>query len=333
MASVDDIRSLLKENNTLIKNDIDNAKSDVLESVKSHIETAKTEVIAHVDKQLAEVKSDVTELKDKLNARGEEIQDLKKARDRELRSRNIVIFKIPENETGVRDLKFKVIKMIQENLNIDITNYFDKVFRIGKKDDSKIRPIMLSLTSHDKKMEIFWEKKQRESTLEMSEDMAPDVLARRRKLVPILRSLKDLNYSNVQLRQDKLYVDGTECDEAKWTQMLGQSSSTENVSKRDSTAPDDTAPNDVQSTNNLQNNTLPADLPLHQPLNKRGRDESTSSPIRTSKIIKDSQKSTPTTKTTIVGINNGPNSSSVKNPIKDALRNKLLPSTPSQKST
>lgn len=301
MASKDDIRELLRENNSLIRDDIEKSKSDVLETVKTHIEEAKLEVIEHVDKQLSDVKVEVAELKERLNAKDDELQASKKYIDREMMSRNIIFFQVPENESGSRELKFKIIKMINENFDVDITNYFDKAIRIGRKNESKVRPIRLSLTSFDKKMEIFWKKKQCESNVEMAEDFSPEILEKRRKLVPVLKKLKELKYSNVILRQDKLYVDGNLCEEEKWTRLI-EDATISNVPMN-------------EHTEKQGNSSVSGVI-------KRSRDVTENSPIRSSKQSKETEKSTPS-KTTIVGINNRTNVIPSKNPIKEALRRQL----------
>lgn len=311
MASVEDIKALLLANNSLIKIDIESAKSDVLKSVKEDIEKAKKEVMEHVDVKLDEVKNDVDDLKLKVQVNDDEISNIKLAGDRERRSRNIVLFKIPEEENGARDLKFRVIKILSDNVKIDITNYFDKAYRIGKKDPTKIRPIIISLTSHDKKMEIFWNKKQLDSTLEISDDFSPETLEKRRKLVPILKTLKELGYNNVQLRQDKLYVDGNVCEEASWRKMIESDSQNPNADMQE----------DVGKTVDVVSSPI---------IQKRGREESESesSPSRSPKQIKESEKVIlKSPKTTIVGSNIDAKNKFPKNPIREKLRLDMLNST------
>lgn len=69
-------------------------------------------------------------------------------------------------------------------------------------------------------MEIQWGKKHHNAKLELAEYYSPDVLAARRKLVPILKELRDLKYDDVHIKQDRLYVGGTVCEEERWTKLL-----------------------------------------------------------------------------------------------------------------
>lgn len=142
----------------------------------------------------------------------------------ERRRRNIVIFKVPEHESNGIHLKSKVKALILDKCKVDIGNHIDKIYRIGKPEPTKIRPILLGLTSLDKKMEIFWGKKHHNADLEIADDFAPEVLSARKSLVPVLKKLRELGYQNVHLKQDKLFVDGTAVEESHWKEMIKESS-------------------------------------------------------------------------------------------------------------
>lgn len=210
------LKDLLREQTDEGKKHLDELKK----TLKDEIKKSEEQVKQHIEEQLMEVRSDVDGLKETVKENKEEIQDMKKENDREKRSRNLIIFKIPEEESNGIQLKYNVKALILDNCKVDISNHIDKIYRIGRAEPTKIRPILLALTSLDKKMEIFWGKKHHGAKLELAEDYSPDVLAARRNLVPVLKELRELKYEDVHIRQDKLYVGGTVCEEERWNELI-----------------------------------------------------------------------------------------------------------------
>lgn len=293
------------------RNDIKKDLKDSEDLLKEEIQKSEKKVIQHMEDKLVEVKTDIDDIKIKLQEKDLEIQTLKDESDREKRSRNIVIFKIPENESGVLELKGLVIELILESCKVDIKQHIDRIYRIGRKDVAKIRPIRLSLISFDKKMEIMSGKKQNQSNLEISEDFSPAILESRRKLVPVLKKLRDLNYKNVQLRQDKLFIDGKLCDEEVWKELISTSTQTEDMSRVSCSSTSSTAPSPTEDAS-LVINTV---NPFSSPNIKRPREPGMESSPRANKQ----------TKTTIIGAtNSNAKFSSPKNPVKEALKKQML---------
>lgn len=193
---------------------------DIENNLKLEIAKSEKHVKEHVEKQLLEVKGDVHCLKESVKKNTEEIRYMKIENDRRKRLRNLVLFKIPEDEINGLELKQKVKTILLDSCKVDITNNIDRIYRIGKAGQDKIRPILIALTSLDKKKEIMWGKAQHKSSIELSEDFSPEVLEERRKLVPVMKTLRSLNYENVHINQDKLVVAGVVCDEAAWKDLI-----------------------------------------------------------------------------------------------------------------
>lgn len=299
---------LLEQTADLIKK-IDESK----QVLKEDILQSEQKVIAHVEKKIEDVNLNVDELKAKLAAQDEELKMLKKEIDTEKRSRNLILYKVAETETSKKELFEKIIKLIYDQTNVDISNNIDKMFRLGKANPNRMRPILISLTSLGKKIDVFMGIKEHKSSIEISDDYSPEVLQERKRLVPILKKLKEMNYNNVRLRQDKLYVEGELCDEKKWRSLIHLEPSTSDKCGLESVNP--SAPLETSSQSIL-----------NQTISKRTREEC--SPERSSKIIKESpingsQNIVTKTKTTIIGINNY-NKTSANNPIKNALKKQFL---------
>lgn len=206
------LKSLLEAQTTNFKN--------MEESLKKEIKRSEDEVKRHTEDQLLEVKSSISKLEENVVRNADSIKDLRKDNEREKRLRNLIIFKIPENETNRTQLITNINNLILESCKVDISNHIDRIHRIGKSNPAKVRPILLALTSFNKKMEILSGKKQHQAKLEISEDYAPDVLTTRRGLVPILKQLREIGYKDSHLKQDKLYVDGTECNEERLCKLI-----------------------------------------------------------------------------------------------------------------
>lgn len=66
----------------------------------------------------------------------------------------------------------------------------------------------------------MWNRKQNNSKIELGDDFCKDVSEERKRLTPILMTLCELNYKNVHLKYDKLYVNEVECDEEKCLQLI-----------------------------------------------------------------------------------------------------------------
>lgn len=214
--------SVLKQ---LLKEQTEEAKKHIhgLETtLKDEIKKSEEQVKQHLEEKLLEVKKDVDELKTDVTVNKQEIKEIRTQNDRESRRRNIVLFKIPEGESSGMHLKQMVKKLILDNCKVDINNHIDRVYRIGRPGPGKVRPILLALTSFDKKIEIFWGKKQHEANLEMADDFSPEVLTARRNLVPALKSLRELGYKDVHLKHDKIFVSGKECDEQMWNELINK---------------------------------------------------------------------------------------------------------------
>lgn len=227
-----------------------------------------------------------------MQEKDDEIRELRRENEKQKRHKNLILHKIPENEPNGRALKEIVIKMILSECKVDISNYIDSIFRLGKKTDGRTRPVLLALTSFDQKMNILWSKKQHSAKLEITEDFPKDVGDERKRLAPMLVTLRELGYKNVHLKYDKLCVDGIECTEERYNQLVDDKRKPHEISN--------TTLAETESLNNTikrvrQTSMDEEDLPLHPNAeNKKA-------------------------KTTIIGACTTRNYGGGKNPIKEAL--------------
>lgn len=286
-------------------------QTDQLEKkLESKLKATEENLIKHSDEQIKVVREDVEALKEQMKQKDDEIRELRRENEKQKRHRNLILHKIPETESNGRALKDLITKTILTECKVDITPHIDFIFRIGKQYEGKIRPVLLSLTSFDQKMNIMWSRKHYDSKLEISDDFPRDIAEERKRLTPMLQTLRELNYQNVHLKYDKLYVGGSECDEARYLSLIAGKQSLESNGNLSS--------NESESTNSDKNpfETPTPFEPSTPSIKKRGR--SSDDEILPLKKVDNTKL-----KTTIVGINQK-NSSSGRNPIKDALRDKAF---------
>lgn len=90
--------SILKE---LLKEQTNEGKQNIAKlenNLKEKIKNSEKHVKEHLEKEVSEVKKDVSDLKESSKKNNEDIHNLRKENDRGRRLRNLVIFKIPEDE-------------------------------------------------------------------------------------------------------------------------------------------------------------------------------------------------------------------------------------------
>ena len=123
--------------------------------------------------------------------------------EQEVRRRNIMVFELPESDGGSaqersnEDTK-EFIRICTELLEVAVTKHdISQSIRIGKKEEGKIRPLRLKLTTEQKKKEIFMNlNKLRGITSEevkykIDHDLTKTQRLERKELVNKAKSLKD----------------------------------------------------------------------------------------------------------------------------------------------
>lgn len=190
------------------------------EQLNENLKKTEENLKNHTEAQIKEIRTDVDTIKEQIKEKDDQIKDIRRENEKQKRQRNLILHKIPESEKNGRDLKEIIINTLRSECKVDITNCIDSIFRIGKKSSGKTRPVLISLISFDQKMNILWSKKHHSSKLEITEDFPKDVSEERKRLSPMLMTLRELGYMNVHLKYDKLCVDGIECSEEKFNQLV-----------------------------------------------------------------------------------------------------------------
>lgn len=166
----------------------------ITESVTKNVMEAMDERIKTVMEENSELKSKISKLEQKLNTM-----------EKEKRKHNLVFFGIEENEKSEAEL-VDLIKetVIETGMHLDCQE-ISNVFRIGKKNDNKNRPILVSLTSTWKKHLILKNKALLPPGIYIKEDYPKEVLEKRKQLQ--LQVEEERKRGNIAfVKYDKLIV-------------------------------------------------------------------------------------------------------------------------------
>lgn len=140
-------------------------------------------------------------LKEKVETLEKKIENI----EREKRKNNILVFRLEENEKSVMDLFVMAKRNFKNDLNIEIEiNDISKIHRIGKKDDTKVRPILISFVNNWKKNEILKNKRHLKYTY-VTEDFPKEILEKRRLLQPKLREEREKG-KIAYIKYDKIII-------------------------------------------------------------------------------------------------------------------------------
>lgn len=163
-----------------------------IRSLKTNLETKTTEIRREYEK----LKEENRELKYKL-----------RITERRAKKNNIIIYNCreAENENTVN----RVLELANEKLNVELTvSEINNAYRIGVKDNEKIRPIRLELISYLKKTEINSQgRRLKGSSVYMRDDLTPEDLDERKLLIKHLAYARKNNIP-AKINKFNLIVNG-----------------------------------------------------------------------------------------------------------------------------
>lgn len=145
----------------------------------------KINMLDKISNEVNETNQDVKELKQNYKEVNQKLSEMEKTietqknlierLENQVKKRNLILYGIPEEESSASDLESTIISLLKNKLKIEISSTdIEEVFRLGKKGiaSSKIRPVLLSLSSKKIKSTIM---KQRKlftgTTIIVSEDL------------------------------------------------------------------------------------------------------------------------------------------------------------------
>lgn len=193
---MEEITKILKK----IQDDIDSQNNAMLEMQKKITE----DVNRNTNEHFKEINIKYSEMAETLQKQNKDIEYL----DKIIRRKNLVFFGVLEKEKDYFQLITIIRNIINEEMNIACTDSeIEFVRRIGRRNDNeKPRPIIVTLVTVGKKIEILKNKKSLERTpYYIKEDFSQKILEKRKSLQPELQKLREEGKQAI-IRYDKIVI-------------------------------------------------------------------------------------------------------------------------------
>lgn len=183
-----------------LKDELEKQTTAITESVHTSLSLAFDEKLKPIIQENTEMKIEIDKLKSTV-----------KRLEIDSRKNNIILFGIKEEENENIELMDIVLETLNGiNKNSIKSNDWDRweiseVQRIGKKEDSRIRPIKLVLTLGWRKMELLKNRKNFPKNISVTEDFSKETLEKRKALVPKMIEARESGKYAI-IKNDKLIV-------------------------------------------------------------------------------------------------------------------------------
>lgn len=187
---MEDIMQLLK----LIQSDINETKTSVKNS--------EANLLKKLDEKFDEVQTKLTLLESTVKSQESRLDTLEK----HIRTRNIVIFGVEEQEKSYEELLKRVLDIFNTKMQIHCSSLeIEIVRRKGIKGD-KPRPIIITFTTFGRKIEVLQHRKLLEKyNYYIKEDYPPKVLMKRKQLQDQVQKERE-NGNKAFIKYDKLII-------------------------------------------------------------------------------------------------------------------------------
>ncbi|XP_022835384.1 uncharacterized protein LOC111362865 [Spodoptera litura] len=180
-----------------IQHDLAQHKRDM----KDMEENIKDAINNHIDQKFNQMETRTKQLEQKLEKQQEDIDYL----DKQLRMKRVIFFGVPELEKNYEGLLSTILEIINTKMNVTCQRWeIETVYRLGKKDGKRIRPVIVSTTTTSRKILLLKHKRTLDNTgLYIKDDYSPAVLQKRQELQDELKRRR-LEGEKVALRYDKI---------------------------------------------------------------------------------------------------------------------------------
>lgn len=160
--------SKIQEDLKIQKQEMKNMEENIKQSISQKLDekfTAVEEKTYFLEKKIVEQESTIEQM------------------DRQMRRKNLIFFGLKETERSYEELQNMVLEVINSTMKINCNvSEIEAVRRLGKRSD-KIRPVILTLTTLGKKIELLKNKKQLDnSQIYIKQDFTKKVLQERQEL-------------------------------------------------------------------------------------------------------------------------------------------------------
>uniref|UniRef100_A0A2A4JB54 Endonuclease-reverse transcriptase n=1 Tax=Heliothis virescens TaxID=7102 RepID=A0A2A4JB54_HELVI len=191
---MDEMMDILKR----IQNDLTNQKQE-MQSMQENITKS---INNNIDEKFSLIEDRTKKLEIKLNEQQKRLDNFEK----QIRRKNLILYGVEETERGYMELQEQVLSLINNKMNVNIQRTeIEMVRRLGK-IGGKIRPILITLTTMGRKIEILKKIHTLESsTINIKEDFPKEVMLKRKELQQIVNKERQLG-KNAVLRYDKIVI-------------------------------------------------------------------------------------------------------------------------------
>lgn len=164
-------------------------------------ENVATNLMRVIDDKIQPIIEENNNLKVEIQSLNRKIKYLEDAN----RRNNIIMHGVKESETSYKEL-FDIICSNLQNTQINVEQFeISKIHRLGRKEDGKIRPILIALTSYQKKIEILKSKTKMPENIYITEDLSKETIELRKNLQQQLKLEKEKG-NEAYIKNNKLII-------------------------------------------------------------------------------------------------------------------------------
>lgn len=225
---VDPFQKMMMELNNKLSS-ITNAIVSSEQNLDERISASEKRVIDHIDSKYNELSEQIVKLEERISSlECEKVQQSQAISELQMESAakssyistlemkinkcNVILFNFEESEITPEDLLTNLIKFFNEVMKVIMKHTdIDVVYRLGKEQPRKIRPVFISLTTMKMRDYIFsCRRNLKDTKIYISEDCPKEIIAKRKQLLPALLGAKKLK-KKAFFKYGTLVVNGKAC--------------------------------------------------------------------------------------------------------------------------
>ncbi|XP_059050167.1 uncharacterized protein LOC131845148 [Achroia grisella] len=201
-----------------------------LDQLREELHKQTTEISKTIDEKIQPLIIENKELKQEVQSLMVKILEMEK----QTRKNNIILHGVTEKEENYTELQELVVETLNKLSVETALQEWDKwelsrVQRLGKKKESKIRPILITLTLTWRRTEILKNKSKFPKNIYVTEDFPKDILLKRKEL-KIKMKEEIAKGKKAYISYDKLVVNETQKDKRKRSESCSPNAPSTSIS-------------------------------------------------------------------------------------------------------
>ncbi|XP_059055805.1 uncharacterized protein LOC131849708 [Achroia grisella] len=200
-----------------------------LDQLREELHKQTTEISKTIDEKIQPLIIENKELKQEVQSLKVKILEMEK----QTRKNNIILHGVTEKEENYTELQELVVETLNKLSVETALQEWDKwelsrVQRLGKKKESKIRPILITLTLTWRRTEILKNKSKFPKNIYVTEDFPKDILLKRKELK--IKMKEEIAKGKIYISYDKLVVHETQKDKRKRSESCSPNAPSTSIS-------------------------------------------------------------------------------------------------------